>query len=286
MLQPVGYLVSVSQTWMPASLLALKKSSFWFWPMKEPTVYCCAPCSLRNRFPKTLGLFLGCMSGFRACVNNLTIYVGLADLSHSCFLWRKYCPRCLQIRKGAHDPNKRWKSHCSVIPVSYCSFCNYSCFFHWFIQQYLCASGMQSGFGIRHSPSRDSAWTEFSLLGGGKTTLDCIQCEEAWVWNTNTSWWECWRNSGERHGGGWRGWGGIWDGVLRLNKVDENSSEREEWCQLLSPFMFYFRSTLLPRTKWFIDFCRTGCLEASCQRCSGNVWRMWHHHLQPALGVS
>lgn len=35
---------------------------------------------------------------------------------------------------------------------------------------------------------------------------------------------------------------------------------------------------------WF--FFRTGCLEASRQRCSRNVRCVWYHHLQPALGVS
>lgn len=83
------------------------------------------------------------------------------------------------------------------------------------------------------------------------------------------------------------GVGGIfWNGLWRPNRVNGNSSQREKWHRLPSPFMFYFRSPLLPKTKWLIHFCRTGCLEASCQRCSRNVWCVWYHHFQPALGVS
>ena len=179
---------------------------------------------------------------------------------------------------------KMWRTTAPLYLCLNSSLCNQCCFFHWLTQQdLLCRAPWRVGWGvgIGYSLSRDSACMEFSLLEGSKTAPDCILCEEAWVWSTNTSWWECWRNPGELHGvgGGFEMGSGGWT-------VNGNSSEREEWHQLPSHFMFYFRSPLIPKTKWFIDFCRTGCLEASCQRCSRNVWCVWHHHLQPALGVS
>lgn len=114
---------------------------------------------------------------------------------------------------------------------------------------------MQSGFVTKHSPGKDSACTEFSLLRGGNITPDCIQCKEAWVWNTNTSWWECWRNPGELHGGGWRVWGGgVWDDLWRLDKVDGNSSKREEWYQVSPLSCFTSEALSSPRLSDLLIF--------------------------------